>query len=56
MPARRRPRPAGVTLVVIRNDFLAKAKTGLPSMFTYKTYVDNKSLYNTPPVFSPFTS
>ena len=46
--------PAGVTLVVIRNDFLAKAKTGLPTMFTYKTYVDNKSLYNTPPVFAVY--
>jgi phosphoserine aminotransferase len=46
--------PAGVTLVVIRNDFLAKVKTGLPSMFTYKTYVDNKSLYNTPPVFAVY--
>jgi phosphoserine aminotransferase len=46
--------PAGVTLVVIRNDFLAQAKTGLPSMFTYKTYVDNKSLYNTPPVFAVY--
>jgi phosphoserine aminotransferase len=44
--------PAGVTLVVIRNDFLARGKTGLPSMFTYKTHVDNKSLYNTPPAFA----
>jgi phosphoserine aminotransferase len=43
--------PAGVTLVVIRNDFLAKANKGLPTMFTYKTHVDNKSLHNTPPVF-----
>ncbi|MDD5094528.1 MAG: 3-phosphoserine/phosphohydroxythreonine transaminase [Dehalococcoidia bacterium] len=43
--------PAGVTLVVIKNDFLAKARTGLPSMFAYKTHADNKSLYNTPPVF-----
>jgi len=42
---------AGVTLVIIRDDFLAKAKPGLPTMFTYKTFVDNKSLYNTPPVF-----
>ncbi len=46
--------PAGVTLVVIRNDFLAKAKTGLPTMFSYKTFVDNKSLYNTPPVFGVY--
>jgi phosphoserine aminotransferase len=43
--------PAGVTLVAIRNDFLATAKQGLPTMFSYKTHVDNKSLYNTPPVF-----
>ena len=46
--------PAGVTLVVIRNDFLAKGKQGLPTMFTYKTFVDNKSLYNTPPVFGVY--
>ncbi|MFC1872829.1 3-phosphoserine/phosphohydroxythreonine transaminase [Chloroflexota bacterium] len=44
--------PAGVTLVIIRDDFLAKGKTGLPAMLSYKTYADNKSLYNTPPVFS----
>ncbi|MBN1643278.1 MAG: 3-phosphoserine/phosphohydroxythreonine transaminase, partial [Dehalococcoidales bacterium] len=43
--------PAGVTLVIVRNDFLSKGKTGLPTMLTYKTYADNKSLYNTPPVF-----
>jgi len=45
---------AGVTLVVIRNDFLAKAKPGLPAMLSYKTYVDSKSLYNTPPVFGVY--
>jgi phosphoserine aminotransferase len=44
--------PAGLALVVVRNDFLAKAKTGLPTMFSYKTFADNKSLYNTPPVFA----
>ncbi len=43
--------PAGVTLVVVRDDFLAKGKKGLPSIFSYKTFADNKSLYNTPPVF-----
>lgn len=43
--------PAGVTLVVIRDEFLATAKKGLPSMFSYKTHADNKSLYNTPPTF-----
>jgi phosphoserine aminotransferase len=44
--------PAGVALVVIRNDFLAKAKKGLPSMFSYQVHADNKSLYNTPPTFA----
>ena len=46
--------PAGVTLVVIRDDFLARGKKGLPTMFSYKTYADNKSLYNTPPVFGVY--
>jgi phosphoserine aminotransferase len=46
--------PAGVTLVLIRNDFLARAKKGLPTMFSYQTFVDHKSLYNTPPVFAVY--
>lgn len=46
--------PAGVTLVVIRDDFLATAKKGLPSMFSYSTHANNKSLYNTPPVFAVY--
>jgi phosphoserine aminotransferase len=44
--------PAGVTLAIIKDDLLAKGKKGLPTMFSYKTHVDNKSLYNTPPVFA----
>ncbi len=43
--------PAGVTLVVIHEDFLATARKGLPNIFSYRTHADNKSLYNTPPVF-----
>jgi phosphoserine aminotransferase len=43
--------PAGVTLVVIRDDFLARAKKGLATILSYKTFADNKSLYNTPPAF-----
>jgi phosphoserine aminotransferase len=46
--------PAGVTLVVIRKDFLAKAKKGLPAILSYQTFVDSKSLYNTPPVFAVY--
>ncbi len=43
--------PAGVTLVVIKEDLLAKCKEGLPSMFNYQTYAAKNSLYNTPPSF-----
>jgi phosphoserine aminotransferase len=43
--------PAGMTLVVIREDLLAAANDGLPSMFSYGTYAEKDSLYNTPPVF-----
>lgn len=46
--------PSGVTLVVIRDDFLAKCKEGLPTMLNYKTYAKEKSLYNTPPVFGVY--
>ncbi len=46
--------PAGVTLVLVRSDFLAKARKGLPTMLSYQTFVDHKSLYNTPPVFGVY--
>ncbi len=44
--------PAGLAVVIVREDFLAKAKKGLPTMLSYKTHADNKSLYNTPPAFA----
>lgn len=44
--------PSGVTVVAIKNSLLAKCKEDLPTMLSYKTYVDNNSLYNTPPCFS----
>ncbi len=43
--------PSGVTLVVIRDDFLNTARQDLPAILRYRTHADNKSLYNTPPVF-----
>ncbi len=43
--------PAGVTLVAVKNDFLLKAKEGIPAILSYRIHADNKSLYNTPPVF-----
>jgi phosphoserine aminotransferase len=44
--------PSGVTLVIIREDLLARSADSLPSMLNYKVQAENNSLYNTPPVFS----
>lgn len=46
--------PAGVTIVIIRDDLLEKIPDGLPSMLDYNIQVKNKSLYNTPPVFAVY--
>jgi phosphoserine aminotransferase len=43
--------PSGLTLVIVREDLLARSQDALPSMLNYKTMADNGSLYNTPPVF-----
>ena len=44
--------PAGVTVCIIREDFLAEARTDLPPAFNFRTLVKNGSLYNTPPTWS----
>jgi phosphoserine aminotransferase len=44
--------PAGVTLVFIRDDMLTRSPQGMHTMLDYNTHVKNKSLYNTPPVFT----
>jgi phosphoserine aminotransferase len=44
--------PAGVTIVMIRDDLLERIPAGLPSTLDYRTYVEHRSLYNTPPVFA----
>jgi phosphoserine aminotransferase len=44
--------PAGVTLVIIREDMLERVPKELPTMLKYTTYSKNKSLYNTPPCFA----
>jgi len=43
--------PSGLTVVVIREDMLARSADSLPTMLNYKTHAENGSLYNTPPVF-----
>ena len=44
--------PAGVALVIIREDMLARSPAGMPTMLDYNTHAKERSLYNTPPVFS----
>jgi phosphoserine aminotransferase len=44
--------PAGVTLVIIREDMLKRTPSSLPTMLQYGVHVENKSMYNTPPVFA----
>jgi phosphoserine aminotransferase len=46
--------PAGVTLVVIRRDFLDTANTQLPAMLRYAVHAEKESMYNTPPVFAVY--
>ncbi len=44
--------PAGVTIVIIREDLLSRSPEDLPAYLNYNTHADKKSLYNTPPVFA----
>jgi phosphoserine aminotransferase len=43
--------PSGVTVVLVREDWLERAPKSLPSMLRYATHAKNNSLYNTPPTF-----
>jgi phosphoserine aminotransferase len=43
--------PAGLTVVIIREDLIGNAKEGTPTMFDYKIHADNGSMYNTPPTY-----
>ena len=44
--------PAGVTLVIIRDDMVKRSPSTLPTMLNYSVHVENQSMYNTPPVFA----
>jgi phosphoserine aminotransferase len=43
--------PSGVTVVIIREDLIARSPDSLPPMLSYRVQAENGSLYNTPPVF-----
>lgn len=46
--------PAGVTIVIIREDMLERVPKDLPTMLRYTTFVESNSLYNTPPCFAVY--
>ena len=43
--------PAGVTLVIVREDLLGECMDITPTMFNYNIHVENGSMYNTPPTY-----
>lgn len=43
--------PAGLTVVIIREDLIGNAMDITPTMFNYKIHADNGSMYNTPPTY-----
>ena len=43
--------PAGLTIVIVRDDLIGQTMAGTPTMFDYKTHADNDSMYNTPPTY-----
>lgn len=44
--------PAGLTVVIIREDLIGHASELTPTMFNYKTHADNGSMFNTPPCYA----
>lgn len=44
--------PAGLTIVIVREDLIGHALPGTPTMLDYKTHADNESMYNTPPTYA----
>jgi phosphoserine aminotransferase len=47
--------PAGVTVVIVRENILGKVDRRIPSMLDYRTHIKENSLYNTPPCSAIFT-
>jgi phosphoserine aminotransferase len=43
--------PAGLTIVIVRDDLVGHADPRLPALLNYKTYAENDSMYNTPPTY-----
>lgn len=48
--------PAGLTIVIVREDLIGTTLAGTPTMFDYKIHADNESMYNTPPTYAWYLS
>ncbi len=48
--------PAGVTLIIIKEDVLGKVTRAIPTMLDYRTHIKAESMFNTPPVFTVFAA
>ncbi len=46
--------PAGLTVVIVKEELLGNVITGTPTMFDYQVQADNDSMYNTPPTYSMY--
>jgi phosphoserine aminotransferase len=44
--------PAGLTIVILREDLMGQPLAGTPTMLDFKTHADNGSMYNTPPTYA----
>lgn len=48
--------PAGVTFVIVKDDFLGHVHREIPTMLNYKTHIDKGSMFNTPPVLPIYSA
>lgn len=44
--------PAGLTIVIVRDDLIGEVRASTPTMLDYKIHADNDSMYNTPPTYA----
>ena len=44
--------PAGLTIVIVREDLIGETVSGTPAMLDYRIHADNESMYNTPPTYA----
>ncbi len=48
--------PAGLTVVIVREDLLGHTLAGTPTMYDYKVHAEGESMHNTPPTFAWYLS